>query len=90
MDKYKINNNNTSTKHEFKVKYEGYMDGQTDGKTDGHGETSILPYNFVAGGIKKIDVKQLSTSYLQLNFKLTNTIQGLTGRLDFSLREHDE
>ena len=70
------------------------MDGQTDGKTDGHGETSILPYNFVAGGIKKIDVKQLSTSYLQLNFKLTNTIQGLphlqkTGRLDFSLREHE-
>jgi hypothetical protein len=29
------------------------MDGQTDGKTDGHGETSILPYNFVAGGYKK-------------------------------------
>ena len=23
IDKYKINNNNTSTKHEFKVKYEG-------------------------------------------------------------------
>ena len=27
------------------------MDGQTDGRTDGHGETSIPPYNFVAGGI---------------------------------------
>ena len=24
----------------------------TDGRTDGHGETSIPPYNFVAGGIK--------------------------------------
>ena len=24
IDKYKINNKNTSTKHEFKVKYEGY------------------------------------------------------------------
>jgi hypothetical protein len=24
IDKYKIINNNTSTKHEFKVKYEGY------------------------------------------------------------------
>jgi hypothetical protein len=24
IDKYKINNNNTSTKYEFKVKYEGY------------------------------------------------------------------
>ena len=24
IDIYKINNNNTSTKHEFKVKYEGY------------------------------------------------------------------
>ena len=23
-----------------------------DGQTDGHGETSIPPYNFVAGGIK--------------------------------------
>jgi len=23
----------------------------TDGRTDGHGETSIPPYNFVAGGI---------------------------------------
>ena len=27
-------------------------DGRTDGRTDGHGETSISPYNFVAGGIK--------------------------------------
>jgi hypothetical protein len=25
---------------------------QTEGQTDGHGETSIPPYNFVAGGIK--------------------------------------
>ena len=25
---------------------------QTDGRTDGHGEASIPPYNFVAGGIK--------------------------------------
>jgi hypothetical protein len=24
----------------------------TDGRTDRHGETSISPYNFVAGGIK--------------------------------------
>jgi hypothetical protein len=24
INKYKINNNNTSTKHELKVKYEGY------------------------------------------------------------------
>jgi hypothetical protein len=24
IDKYKINNNNASPKHEFKVKYEGY------------------------------------------------------------------
>jgi hypothetical protein len=24
MDKYKINDNNTSPKHEFKVKYDGY------------------------------------------------------------------
>jgi hypothetical protein len=24
IDKYKINNNNASTKHELKVKYEGY------------------------------------------------------------------
>jgi hypothetical protein len=24
INKYKINNNNTRTKHEFKVKYEGY------------------------------------------------------------------
>jgi hypothetical protein len=28
IDKYKINNNNTSTKHEFKVKYEGYLGSQ--------------------------------------------------------------
>jgi hypothetical protein len=27
------------------------MDGQTDGQMDGHGEISIPPYNFVAGGI---------------------------------------
>jgi hypothetical protein len=27
-------------------------DGWTDGQTDGHGETSIPPYNFIAGGIK--------------------------------------
>jgi hypothetical protein len=26
------------------------MDGWMDGQTDGHGETSISPYNFVAGG----------------------------------------
>jgi hypothetical protein len=25
----------------------------TDGGTDGHGETSIPPYNFVAGGIMR-------------------------------------
>jgi hypothetical protein len=29
------------------------MDRQTDERTDGHGETSIPPYNFVAGDIKK-------------------------------------
>jgi hypothetical protein len=28
-------------------------DGQTDRWTDGHGEISILPYNFVVGGITK-------------------------------------
>jgi hypothetical protein len=26
IDKYKINNNNTSTKHEFNVQYEGKLD----------------------------------------------------------------
>jgi hypothetical protein len=26
---------------------------ETDGQMDGHGETSIPPYNFVAGGIMK-------------------------------------
>jgi hypothetical protein len=34
---------------------DGQMDGRTDGRTDrrtdGHGETSIPPYNFAAGGI---------------------------------------
>jgi hypothetical protein len=29
----------------------GFVYRQTDGRTDGHGETSIPPYNFVAGDI---------------------------------------
>jgi hypothetical protein len=32
-------------------------DVRTNGRTDGHGETSIPPYNFVAGGIKIYNVK---------------------------------
>ena len=33
-------------------------DGRTDGRMDGHGETSIPPYNFVAGGITIFKHKQ--------------------------------
>jgi hypothetical protein len=33
------------------------MDEQTERRTDGHGETSISPYNFVAGGIMTQPVK---------------------------------
>ena len=30
---------------------DGRTDGRTDGQTDGHGDSSIPPFNFVAGGI---------------------------------------
>ena len=30
---------------------DGRMDGRTEGRTDGHGDSSIPPTNFVAGGI---------------------------------------
>ena len=32
---------------------------QTDGRTDGHGETSIPPYNFVAGGMNNPTLQTL-------------------------------
>jgi hypothetical protein len=38
-----------SKKHNSR--YRTTKDLSTDGRTDGHGETSIPPYNFVAGGI---------------------------------------
>jgi len=34
----------------------------TDRQTDGHGETSIPPYNFVAGGITKNKIYTLHNS----------------------------
>ena len=47
--------------------------GQTDGRTDGHGDSSIPPPNFVAGGIKifksrsKVTVKVTCSKFMVLS-----------------------
>ena len=64
--------------HEDRYKGEAFMrlkpfyltarlqtDGQTDGRTDGHGDSSIPPPNFVAGGI--INMYIYNMKYLQMN-----------------------
>jgi hypothetical protein len=43
------------------------MDGRTDRQTDGHGETSIHPYNFVAGGIKRVKMDIIDKSSINHN-----------------------
>ena len=42
----------------------GFVYRQTDGRTDGHGETSIPPYNFVAGGIKIEKIQERALKFI--------------------------
>ena len=49
------------------VQTDGQTDGRTDRQTDGHGETSIHPYNFVAGGIKRVKMDITDKSSINHN-----------------------
>ena len=51
---------------------------QTDGQTDGHGETSIPPYNFVAGGIIKVSIEPMSV--VSGLWQVVNDLTTLTAR----------
>ena len=47
-------------------------------QTDGHGETSMPPYNFVAGGIKIENRKQTSSlSHQKVTYSLHNIAEKL-------------
>jgi hypothetical protein len=46
---------------------DAWTDGQTDRQTDGHGETSIPPYNFIAGGIINLYLATDHLSYVTLS-----------------------
>ena len=46
--------------------------GQTDGRTDGHGDSSIPPPNFVAGGIKRSIVhKSMNGPFVVILYNVT-------------------
>jgi hypothetical protein len=55
---------------------DGRTDRQMDGQTDGHGETSIPPYNFVAGGIM-IGTDSIGTSRCKLTYNDSHDTQYL-------------
>jgi hypothetical protein len=51
-----------------------------DGQTDGHGETSIPPYNFVAGGIITLVCIQIPPMEYEKHYvkkKLTDTVKSV-------------